>query len=239
MVGGDENLLLRQAISQAIDREEINDAVYDGTRTTAHGHHARRASPGFEAGPLRLLHLRPGGRPGGLRRVDGSRQRARPSRSRSSSTPDAGHEPVVQIIVDNLAADRHRGRRPSPATRRRTSPSWPTAPACSAARVGSPTTRRTTTSCSTCSTQRRSAATTTASPTPSSTPSSTRRRRRSTPTSRPRCSRRPRRSSSTSDIGVVPINWYLRRLRLQPGDDRQLPADQLRSDRLGAGQLVG
>ena len=36
-VGGDENLLFRQAISQAIDREEINAAVYDGSRTTSTG----------------------------------------------------------------------------------------------------------------------------------------------------------------------------------------------------------
>ena len=37
------------------------------------------------------------------------------------------------------------------------------------------------------------------------------------------------------DTMTVPINWYLRRLRLQPGEDQQLPADQLRSDPLGAG----
>ena len=37
LVGGDENLLFRQAISQAIDREEINQAVYDGSRTLPTG----------------------------------------------------------------------------------------------------------------------------------------------------------------------------------------------------------
>ena len=32
-----ENLKLRQAISAAIDREEINEAVYNGSRTTSTG----------------------------------------------------------------------------------------------------------------------------------------------------------------------------------------------------------
>jgi oligopeptide transport system substrate-binding protein len=36
-VGGDENLLLRQAISQAIDRDAINEAIFNGMRTTATG----------------------------------------------------------------------------------------------------------------------------------------------------------------------------------------------------------
>lgn len=36
-IGGEENRLLRQAISQAIDREAINDAVYDGARAIATG----------------------------------------------------------------------------------------------------------------------------------------------------------------------------------------------------------
>jgi oligopeptide transport system substrate-binding protein len=36
-VGGEENLLLRQAISQAIDRDAINQAVYNGMRETATG----------------------------------------------------------------------------------------------------------------------------------------------------------------------------------------------------------
>jgi oligopeptide transport system substrate-binding protein len=37
LVGGPENVLLRQAISQAIDREQINQAVYDGSRAPATG----------------------------------------------------------------------------------------------------------------------------------------------------------------------------------------------------------
>ena len=74
-IGGDENLLLRQAISQAIDREEINQAVYDGSREHLHGHHAP-GHPRLRRGHLRLLRLRPGSGPGCLRRVDRSRWRA-------------------------------------------------------------------------------------------------------------------------------------------------------------------
>jgi ABC-type oligopeptide transport system substrate-binding subunit len=37
VLGGAENLELRKAISLAIDREEINDKVYEGTRTTSTG----------------------------------------------------------------------------------------------------------------------------------------------------------------------------------------------------------
>jgi len=36
-VGGEENLLLRQAISQAIDRDAINEAIFNGMRTVATG----------------------------------------------------------------------------------------------------------------------------------------------------------------------------------------------------------
>jgi oligopeptide transport system substrate-binding protein len=37
VLGGPENVKLRQAISQAIDREEINEAIYDGARTLPEG----------------------------------------------------------------------------------------------------------------------------------------------------------------------------------------------------------
>ena len=84
-VGGDENLLLRQAISMAIDRDAINEAVYNGIAHGLDRHHAA-GNPRLRRGPVRLLRLRPRGRPGGLRRVAGRRQRAA-GRSRSSSTP--------------------------------------------------------------------------------------------------------------------------------------------------------
>ncbi len=191
-VGGDENLLFRQAISQAIDREEINAAVYDGSRTTSTGI-TPEGIPGSGPGHLRLLRLRPGCGPGRLRRVGSGGQQ--PGRA-------AAHPVQLRCRSRAGRADhhrqprrhRHRGRGRSDATPRPTSRIWRTGTASSAGSVGSPTTRRTTTSCSTCSTRPLWTATTTASPTTSSMRSSRRRSRPSTPTSRPPCSSRPKTS---------------------------------------------
>ncbi len=60
-IGGPENLLLRQAISMAVDRDAINEAVYNGMRTVSTGHHAA-GNPGLRREPVRLLRLRPRGR---------------------------------------------------------------------------------------------------------------------------------------------------------------------------------
>ena len=48
-LGGEENLKLRQAIAKAIDREAINDAVYDGTRRLPTGM-TPPGVPGYEEG---------------------------------------------------------------------------------------------------------------------------------------------------------------------------------------------
>ena len=48
VVGGPDNKLLRQAMSLAIDRDEINEVVYDGTRTNATGV-TPPGIPGYEA----------------------------------------------------------------------------------------------------------------------------------------------------------------------------------------------
>ena len=79
VVGGDENMKLRQAISQAIDREEINEAVYDGTRTTSTGI-TPKGIPGFAEGLCEYCAYDPEAAAGRVRRVDGRRQLARPSR---------------------------------------------------------------------------------------------------------------------------------------------------------------
>ena len=47
-IGGPENLKLRQAISQAIDRDAINDAVYDGAARPADRHRDAEGIPGFK-----------------------------------------------------------------------------------------------------------------------------------------------------------------------------------------------
>ena len=100
-IGGEENLLLRQAISQAIDREEINEAVYEGTRTTATGI-TPPGIPGFEEGLCEFCAY-----------DEAAAQAAYDEWTANGGAldgplpiqfnADAGHEPVVQIVIDNLA----------------------------------------------------------------------------------------------------------------------------------------
>ncbi len=99
-IGGDKNLKLRQAISMAINRDEINDAVYDGSRTTSTGI-TPAGIPGFkkdlceyctydEAGAKKLFDEW---------KAEGNSQAA-PLKIQFNA--DAGHEAVVAIVVDNL-----------------------------------------------------------------------------------------------------------------------------------------
>ncbi len=101
VVGGEENLKLRQAISLAIDRDRINDAVYDGTRVNATGI-TPPGIPGYEEGacgdyctydPERAQELfdeweAEGGSLDGPITVN--------------FNADSGHEPVVAIVRENL-----------------------------------------------------------------------------------------------------------------------------------------
>ena len=102
VIGGPDNKLLRQAISQAIDRESINEAVYNGSRRTSTG-------------------ITPPGIPGA---EDGlcdycaydaeAAQAAFDEWTEAGNSLDApiqiqfnagaGHEDVVQIMIDNLSA---------------------------------------------------------------------------------------------------------------------------------------
>ncbi|MGK2930974.1 MAG: peptide ABC transporter substrate-binding protein [Acidimicrobiales bacterium] len=101
-IGGEENLKLRQAISAAIDREEINTAVYNDSRNTSTGI-VPPGIPGFEEGICEYCAYDPdqaqtlydewvaeGGSQDGPIPVQ--------------FNADAGHEDVVAIMVDNLAA---------------------------------------------------------------------------------------------------------------------------------------
>ena len=109
LIGGDENMQLRQAISQAIDREEINDAVYNGTRTTSHRHHACRASRASKKELCEYCAYDPEAAQQRVRRVEGGRRLAEPARSRSSSTP----VPATRTSCDHHRqpdGDRHPGR---------------------------------------------------------------------------------------------------------------------------------
>jgi ABC-type oligopeptide transport system substrate-binding subunit len=101
-VGGEDNKLLRQAISQAIDREEINEAVYEGTRTLATGI-TPAGIPGFEEGICEYCTYDPEAAEAAFQEwQDAGNELTEPLPIQLNA--DAGHEPVVQIMVDNLDA---------------------------------------------------------------------------------------------------------------------------------------
>lgn len=102
LIGGDENLKLRQGISAAIDREEINDAVYEGTRNTSTGV-TPEGIPGFAPNLCKYCAY---DRDQAQALIDewkaeGGRQ-SEPIPIQFNA--GAGHEDVVAIMVDNLAA---------------------------------------------------------------------------------------------------------------------------------------
>jgi oligopeptide transport system substrate-binding protein len=99
-IGGDENLKLRQAISMAINRDEINDAVYNGSRTTSTGI-TPAGIPGFKEGICDYCEYDEAGAKALFDewKADGGSQAA-PLKIQFNA--DAGHEPVVAIMVDNL-----------------------------------------------------------------------------------------------------------------------------------------
>jgi oligopeptide transport system substrate-binding protein len=100
-VGGEENLLLRQAISQAIDREDINTDVYEGSRTTATGI-TPPGIPGFEEGLCDYCGYDPEAAEAAFQEwQDAGNSLDEPLPIQFNA--DSGHEPVVQIIIDNLA----------------------------------------------------------------------------------------------------------------------------------------
>ena len=171
VLGGEEGLLLRQAIQQAINRDEINEAVYEGIGRTVSNGVTPEGIPGWGPDLCDICTYDPEAAAGELRRVDGRRQRADgadPAPVQHRSEPRRGGGDRHR----QPRRHRHRGRPGRRSTRRRTSRSSPTAPASSAGPAGTPTTRRTTTSCTTCSTRTRPSVATTTRTT--RTPSSTR-----------------------------------------------------------------
>jgi ABC-type oligopeptide transport system substrate-binding subunit len=100
-VGGPENLKLRQAISQAINREDINTDVYEGSRTTATGI-TPPGIPGFEEGLCEYCEYDAEAAEAAYQEwLDEGNELTEPLPIQFNA--DAGHEPVVQIIIDNLA----------------------------------------------------------------------------------------------------------------------------------------
>jgi oligopeptide transport system substrate-binding protein len=100
VVGGPENKLLRAAISQAIDREEINTAVFNGIRTIPTGV-TPEGVPGWKAD---LCDYCTFDRDAAQKSFDDWKA-AGNTLSAPIKIPfnaGAGHEEVVQIIIDNL-----------------------------------------------------------------------------------------------------------------------------------------
>jgi ABC-type transport system substrate-binding protein len=101
-LGGDENIKLRQAISAAINRDEINEAVYNGSRTTSTGV-TPEGIPGFKPDLCDYCAY-------DLEQAQGLFDEWKAAGGALTEpiplqfNADAGHEPVAAIVVDNLKA---------------------------------------------------------------------------------------------------------------------------------------
>jgi ABC-type oligopeptide transport system substrate-binding subunit len=100
-VGGEENKLLREAISMAIDREAINASVYNGLRTTSTGI-TPPGIPGFMENLCDYCAYDPDGAQAAYDEwlAAGNEPETIPIQFNA----EAGHEPVVAIVIDNLSA---------------------------------------------------------------------------------------------------------------------------------------
>ncbi|MBW3651656.1 MAG: ABC transporter substrate-binding protein [Actinobacteria bacterium] len=100
VVGGEDNLLLRQAIALAIDKQAIVDTVYSGSRTVATGW-TPPGLPGYEEGLDDIAGA-------AERDLDRARQLLEDWGGEVTEpiqlnfNAGAGHEPVAQIIQANL-----------------------------------------------------------------------------------------------------------------------------------------
>jgi len=101
-IGGPENLDLRKAVSLAINRDEINEAVYDNTRTTSTGV-TPEGIPGWKADLCEFCGY---DKEAAQKAFDAwkaaGNSQAEPLRIQFNA--GAGHEDVVQIMIDNLSA---------------------------------------------------------------------------------------------------------------------------------------
>jgi ABC-type transport system substrate-binding protein len=100
-LGGEENLKLRQAISAAVNRDEINTAVYNDSRTTSTGV-TPEGIPGFAPDLCEYCAYDPEQAETLYNEwVEAGGELTEPIPLQFNA--DAGHEPVAQIVVDNLA----------------------------------------------------------------------------------------------------------------------------------------
>jgi ABC-type transport system substrate-binding protein len=102
IIGGPDNKLLRQAISQAIDRDTINERVYNDSRTVSTGV-TPPGIPGFAEGLCEYCAYDPEAAQQAYDdwQADGN-ELTEPIPIQFNL--DAGHEPVVDIIIENLDA---------------------------------------------------------------------------------------------------------------------------------------
>ena len=102
-IGGEKNLKLRQAFSMAIDRDKINKDVFDSSRTVSTGV-TPPGIPGFKkdlCGEICTYNPEKAKKLVEEWKADGGKQTG-PIKIQFNA--DNGHEPVVQIMVDNLKA---------------------------------------------------------------------------------------------------------------------------------------
>lgn len=100
VVGGPENVKLREAIMLAINREEISEAVYDGTNEVATSL-IPPGVPGFTEDLCEFCRYDPDAARAALEEWEAAgNSLTEPLKIQFNA--DAGHEPVVQIMVDNL-----------------------------------------------------------------------------------------------------------------------------------------
>ena len=101
-VAGPDNKLLRQAISQAINDDEINDAVYDGTRTTSTGI-TPKGIPGWKADTCDYcLYDQEAAQAAFDEWKSAGNEQAAPIKIQFPR--DSGQDDLVQIVIDNLKA---------------------------------------------------------------------------------------------------------------------------------------
>jgi len=99
-LGGPENKDLRQAISQAIDRDELNEVVWEDFRPPSTGI-TPPGTPGFQEGLCDYCSYDQEAAQEAFDRWKAAGHSI-PAPLKIQLNPGAGHEDVVQIIIDNL-----------------------------------------------------------------------------------------------------------------------------------------
>lgn len=101
-VAGDDNVLLRQAISQAINREELDEVVWEGSQPPASGM-VPKGIPGYEPDICEFCTYDAAAAEAAFQEwQDAGNELSDPVQIAFNA--DAGHEDVVDIIADNLNA---------------------------------------------------------------------------------------------------------------------------------------